>query len=218
MTSIDAQLAREFFELNGFRVHTVWAQHQRSDGAVQMYVERDEISVTSDPELILSVEDLPKLSRALVEVRPWHTERLYSSVIENNPILTQFARPENTLHAREFFNDRSFRTVLITSELPSNLEQRSRTAAAIASSPVDHVIEFATILRHLIGAVNVNSSYTASATLQLLQLLKRYRLIQHQQMEFQFPLDGPPLHVTPKVETATPATEEGDKYEDDEWE
>ena len=218
MTSIDAQLAREFFELNGFRVHTVWAQHQRSDGAVQIYIERSDAVVSAGLDLVISAEDLRAIPRALVEVRPWHTERLYPSVVENNPILTQFAQLDNTHHARDFFNNHPFATVLIISELPNNVDQRARSAAALAASPVDHVLEFATILRHLIATVNVASSYTASATLQLIQLLKRYRLIQNQQLEFPFPLDGPPVPTTPRVETATLPTEEGDKYEDDEWE
>lgn len=217
MTGIDAQIAREFFELNGFRVQTCWAQQQRGDGAVQIYVENSEPRENADAELVLTLDTLPGLERALVEVRPWHTERLYASVIENNPVLTQFAAPERTGHASEFFADRAFRTVLVTSELPPNPEQRARSVEALDRSPVDHVIEFATVLRFLIGAVNVNSAYTASSTLQLLQLLKRYRLIQYQQMEFLFPMDAPVVS-TPHVETAPTPADDRDKYDEDEWE
>lgn len=218
MTSIDAQITREFFELNGFRVHTSWAPHQRSDGAVQIYVELPQAVEETDLDAVLTAESVRGIRRALVEVRPWHTDRLYVSVVENNPVLTQFALPENTAHARDFFDNAPFTTILVTSELPTNPEQRVRSIRAIESTCVDHVLEFPVMLRHLIGAVNVNSAYAASATLQLLQLLKRYRLIQHQQMEFQFPMDGPALLHAPKVETTTLPTEEGDKYEDDEWE
>lgn len=218
MTSIDAQLAREFFELIGFRVHTSWAQHQRSDGAVQLYVENPRATEITVPEFVLAVDHFNGVRRAVVEVRPWHTERLYASVIENSPVLTQFAAHENIVHAADFFGNAPFKTILIVSELPPNIEQRVRSIRALESEPIDHVLEFPTILHHLIGAVNINSSYSSSATLQLIQLLKRYRLIQYQQMEFQFQMDAPPPASPPKVETTTIAADEGDKYEDDEWE
>ncbi len=218
MTPIDAQLTREFFELNGFRVHTCWAQSQRGDAVVQIYADNPSPIDGDTADLVLAAEAVRSLARIHVEVRPWHAERMYVSVIENNPILTHFARPESAEHARQFFEGESFSTVLVASEFPSNPEARARAISMLEASPVDHVLEFPTMLRYLINAVNVNGAYNASATLQLLQLLKRYRLIEHQQMEFLFPMEAPAPAQRSEVETAPASTEEGDKYEEDEWE
>ncbi len=214
MAEIDLQLVREFFELNRFSVMTHWLQ--RHDGGGQLLVENGDVTEAQDLPALLTKQHITQLPRAVIEVRPWHADRLYASLIESNPILTQFAEPENLDMAREFFRDKPFSTVLITSELPSAPDQRSRTLELLSDSPVDHVIEFPLVLKGIIESVTAGGSYASSTTLQLLQLLKRYRFIRNQQMEFHFPMEAPPSSTNPQVDIETPIEDE--KYHEEEWE
>lgn len=218
MNAIDAQLVREFFETSGFRVLTVWPQSQRADGSTQLFVEH---SAPQQPDeevpVRLAPADLANIDKALVEIRPWHTDKLYGSAVESNPILSAFAEDENLLHAREYFRGEDFARILIISELPNNPEQRARTIKCIGETAVDHIIEFTDILRTLLDAVNPNGAYTGSFTLQLLQLLKRYRLVERQQMEFRFPNEPPAIPAPPVVETAANEDDQA-MFEPDEWE
>lgn len=201
MTDVDLQLVREFFELNLFRVTTNWRQHgtagETGDVGLQLYVENTKPASGESLDVVLHPSDLPHLSYAVVEIRAWHTDRFYSSLIESNPGVTQFAEPWALGHARDFFGTDDFKTVLVVSELPRTAEQRVQALQRLRRSGVDHVIEFPNVLQSLASNVVLSGTYTGSPTLQLLQLLKRYRLLRNQQLEFTF--SSEPIFVAPPV-------------------
>ncbi len=191
MTDIDLQLVREFFELNFFQVTTHWRQHDpvdvQVDGGLQLYVENAKPGPEEALDVVLHPSDLPHVHYAVVEIRAWHTDRFYSSLIESNPVVTQFAEPAALGPARDFFGTDDFKTILVVSELPRAAEQRAQAVQRLKRTGIDHLIEFASILQSLTSKVLLNGTYTGSPTLQILQLLKRYRLLRNQQMEFSFP-------------------------------
>lgn len=196
MTEIDLQLVREFFELNRFQVATHWHQHDAvenaSEGGIQIYVEnaRPEPSEELDP--VLHPADLPHIRRAVVEIRAWHTDRFYSSLIDSNPVVAQFAEPWALGPARDYFGTDDFKTIIVISELPRTPEQRIQALQRLKRTGIDHLIEFPTILQSLAEKVQLSGSYSGSPTLQMLQILKRYRFLRNQQMEFVFTPDAPP--------------------------
>ncbi len=200
MNEINLQLVREFFELNLFHVYTPWQQVRlgvgRGEQGLQLYIENSQPAPARELGLVLNGVDIAVLHRAVVEIRAWHSDRIYASVIEANPVLTQFAADGAKQPALDFFGTPEFASVLVLSELPRSGEQRVKALTALESSPIDHIIEFPTILHELLAKVSVHGSYAGSSVLSLLQLLKRYRLVHYQQMELNLPLD-------------LPATEEG---------
>ena len=118
MTDLNLQLTREFFELNYYRVLTPWQRPGGDDGA-QLYVEKN-LTPTDDTPPALPTADSPlERPRAIVEVRPWHSERFYASVVEANPVLHQFARDASYAAASDYFGGQAFRSVLVVSELPT---------------------------------------------------------------------------------------------------
>ncbi len=213
MAEVDLQLVREFFELNQFKVFTHWPQHDSdntTDGGVQLYIERAATVEAGDADSILTPVDLQRIHRAVVEVRPWHTDRFYASLIEANPVLTQFAEPWSLGHAQEFFGSDEFKRILIISELPRGAEQRSQAVLRLAQTSVDHVIEFPAILAELTERVMLSGTYAGSPTLQLLQHLKRYRLLRNQQLEFTFPREAHTTGPGPRVDTTATPDESND--------
>lgn len=208
MDDVNLQLVREFFELNMFRVLTNWQQNplrgRPADTGGQLFVENTAAAPVRELPFLLTPADIPFVQRAMVEVRAWHADRFYPSVIESSPVLHQFVAAEPLALAQEVFADEVFRTILVLSELPATHDQRSRSIELLQRTGIDHVIEFPVILQGLLNNLSVNANYSASSTLQTLRLLKRYRFIRNQQMEFSFSTEPPVAAPTaPRVETGT---------------
>jgi len=190
MSDVDVQLVREFFELNLFHVLTYWQQNDVplpfGDADSRLFVENIRPGPETDVETLLLPLDLPAVQRAVVEVRPWHADRMYPYVIQANPILSQFVQEDALAPAREIFGGQPFRTILVISELPASIELRAKALELLQEAGVNHVIEFPTLLHDLLQKVAAHGSYGASQTLHTLRLLKRYQLVRFQQMEFAF--------------------------------
>ena len=213
MDDVNLQLVREFFELNVFRVLTNWHQDPRTlragEQSGQLFVENASQPAARELPIVLGEGDVAGIERAVVEVRAWHADRFYPSVIEANPILSQFVSEDSLALAHDVFTGLPFTTVLVVSELPVTVEQRNRSVELLRAAGVAHILEFPVILRTLLNKVSINGSYAASSTLQTLRLLKRYKLVRNQQMEFPF-LTEPPEPI-PGAVTDTTVLLEGEK-------
>lgn len=188
------QIVREFFELRMFRVLTHW-QHEalfagQPDPSVLLFVEQGRADGPardgSTPGIHLHPEELDALPCAVVEVRAWHADRVYPSVVEGNAVLGHVATPEVAQVAAGVFGTRDFATVLVISELPASPRPRERALHLLRGLGIDHVLEFPAILQDLLNRLNAHGNYAPSQTLQTLRLLKRYGLVRQQQLEFAF--------------------------------
>jgi len=207
VSDVNLQVVREFFELNLFHVLTNW-QHDAAlarfpDPRIQLFVKNARASAgdAQVDRLLLRPEDLPRIPRAVVEVRAWHADRFYPSVIESSPVLGQFAAEEALAFAAEVFGTREFVTILVISELPASTDNRQRAIQLIEALGIDHVIEFPVILQDVLDRISATGNY-ASPTLQTLRLLKRYGFIRRQQLEFAFPTEAPLASAAPRLDTA----------------
>lgn len=212
MSDVDTQLVREYFELLRYRVVTHW-QHDAhlprvADPGSLLFIEQSETSEDNTSEFILHAEDTPHLERAIVEVRAWHADRFYPSVIENSATLAHAGSDEVRNVAASIFGDRPATNVLVVSELPKTLEQRERTGSLLRERGIEHVLEFQTLLGDLLQRLNPNGQYAPSPTLQALRLVKRYHFLRRQQMEFAFPGGAPPPARPAPVSVVVPEPEE----------
>lgn len=219
MADVNLQLVREFFELNLFRVLTNWqqdsARQRAGEPAPQIFVENAAAAAVghAPAPFVLKGEDVRNIERAVVEVRAWHAERFYPSVIEPNPVLWQFAREENLEFARELFSGRAFTTILVISELPPSPELRTRSISLLEETGIGHVLEFPVILKDVLDKLSESANYASSQTLQTLRLLKRYRFVRHQQMEFPF-LREPVISDSEGAQATLPLFETADLLAD----
>ena len=209
MSDATVQIVREFFELNGFNVMTYW-QHDtvRSHGSehgLQLFVENTGTVADRPLDLVLRLGDIAAIPRALVEVRAWHADRFYASVIESNPVLLEVAGEASRARAREVFGVPDAKSILVISELPASPEPRQRAMHLLKEGGLDHVIEFPTILHDVVDKLNAHVSYAPSHTLQTLRLLKRYDFFRYQQLEFPFSAEGPGPTPSAQIEIAEDA-------------
>lgn len=206
MSDVNVQLVREFFELNGFRVMTYW-QHdtvrpRAPDHGLQLFVENGAPVGPRPSEFVLQVGDVAGVTHALVEVRAWHADRFYASVIQSNPVLFEVASEESLARARDALGSPDLCTILVVSELPMSGEARRRAVALLEDGGISHIIEFPTVLHEILSKISAGVSYAPSHTLQTLRLLKRYGFVRRQQLEFKFPTEPPVPPVGPPVDTA----------------
>jgi hypothetical protein len=200
VSDLNLQIVREYFELNHFLVRTHW-QHEESarypELGSMLFVEH--ISPEPGAAGFLPLpEEVSRIARAVVEVRAWHGDRFYPSVIESSPVLGHVAEAETLALAESVFDSSDFTTILVISELPASNEPRERAIALLRDFGIGHVLEFSTILRETLARISAHGNYAPSQTLQTMRLLKRYGLIRRQQLEFAFPVDPPPP-VAPSV-------------------
>lgn len=198
------QIVREFFELHLFHVLSYW-QHEDlpqrlSDSAALLFVEHLRSEPRRELDFLLRPGDVPDLGRAMVEVRAWHGDRFYPSVIESSSVLAHVTGQEARALADSVFGDAPYATILVISELPQGVRQRERSLQLLRDMGIDHVIEFPTILQEMLSRVSAYGNYAPSQTLQTLRLLKRYNFIRRQQLEFSFPLEAPPTLAPPVVD------------------
>ena len=207
------QFVREFFELNLFRVLTHW-QHEDiprvSDFSSLLFVESGAPPTTGEADFVLRPRELPRIRRAVVEVRAWHADRFYASVIESSPILGHVAFERTRELAQSVLGSPDFATILVISELPSSPNPRARSIDLLRELGIDHVLEFTTVLGDTLHRLSPHGNYAPSQTLQTMRLLKRYSFIVNQQMEFAFPMSDPLGPAVPPVE-ATQASDPGDE-------
>lgn len=188
MSDLSLQLVREYFELCQFQVMTVWRPDEDArDTSPLLLVQQAEPANPGSPPFLLNAEDVPQISRAVIDVRAWHADRFYPSVIENNPVLLTAALPRTQELAMRVFGDQFFRSILVISELPQNAEPRRKSLDLLSRHGLGHVMEFGSILQSLLRRISPSASYAPSSTLQTIRLLKRYGFISNQQLEFDFP-------------------------------
>lgn len=205
MSDINLQLVREFFELNRFSVLTHWRHAddrlRGNEGSSLLFVEKVQGEGTAPAPFLLAGISIHGIHRAVVEVRAWHGDRFYPSVIEASPILAHVASVEVTDLALEVFSTAPFVSILVISELPASPVPRARSLHLLQALGIGHVLEFSILLNTLASQLSSHGNYAPSQTLQTLRLLKRYDLLRRQQLEFAFRPEPPsPDHVV-AVET-----------------
>lgn len=216
MSDINVQLVREFFELHLFHVLTYWQEGsprlpepmpRGGDAPLLLFVENTNHDHAQRPEFLLSSRSIGAIERAVVEVRAWHADRFYASVVEGNAVLGHVASAETRQLAEHVLGTREFSTILVISELPASAEPRDKALTLLRQLGVDHVLEFPALLSAMLEKVHAQGHYAPSATLQTLRLLKRYDLIRRHQLEFLFPFE-------PVAESPLPASADFDDVQE----
>ena len=198
MAAIDEGIVREYFEQNGFfvrqvRKHAVQARRKTSDEEIDLVVFNPAWTrERRKPEFFLFATELPCLHRAIVAVKPWHTDVFTPGMLKSSPEIFKFLEAAVQKEALRFFpqedgegGDRpeEFSKILVLPALPTQEPFRSQSVELLKARGVDGIISFRAILLDLIEKVEVNRSYRKSDTLEVLRILKNYDLLRDPQMD-----------------------------------
>ncbi len=205
MAAIDEGIVREYFEQNGFfvrqiRKHAVQARRKTSDEEIDLVVLNPTWNREGrKPDFFLFATELPYLHRAVVAVKPWHTDVFTPGMLKSSPEIFKFLEAAVQKQASRLFpadegaggtegggTERAtdeFAKILVLPALPTQEPFRSQSVDLLKSRGVDGIISFRTILLDLVARVEVNRSYRKSDTLEVLRILKNYDLLRDPQLD-----------------------------------
>lgn len=213
MSDVNIQIVREYFEIAGFHVAAPWQQGtvaaRGNDPLPLLFAENPRPEPGEIATSPLSPAEIPRLARAVIEVRAWHHDRFYPSALEANVNLGQMHGDEVRLAAEAILGPAPYQTLFVLSELPKASAPRARALGLLQERGVQHVLEFSALLRDLIDRLDPHVNYAPSVSLQTLRLAKRYHLLRRQQLEFDFPGPLPPANEV-DVSFASPELSEED--------
>ena len=197
MSAIDEGLVREYFEQNGFfvrqvRKYQVQARKKTSDEEIDLLVYNPAWQRgRRPPDFFLFATELPYIQRALVAVKPWHTDVFTPAVLRSAPEkLFGFLEEKVLKHVTRLFAPDPAETgggnvtkILVLPALPTAEPFRSQSVALLKERGVDAIISFRAMLLDLIEKVETNRSYKKSDALQMIRILKNYDLLSDPQLD-----------------------------------
>lgn len=198
MAAIDEGIVREYFEQNGFfvrqvRKHAVQARRKTSDEEIDLVVLNPSWNREArKPEFFLFATELPYLHRAIIAVKPWHTDVFTPGMLKSSPEIFKFLEAAVQKEAVHLFppdegpnaeRPEAFSKILVLPALPTQEPFRSQSIELLKARGVDGILSFRAILLDLVEKVEVNRSYRKSDTLEVLRILKNYDLLRDPQMD-----------------------------------
>jgi hypothetical protein len=195
MSAIDEEIVREYFEQNGFfvrqvRKYQVQSRKKTDDEEIDLLIVNPAWRKgAGKPDFFLFGTELPKVHRAVVSVKAWHTDRFTPNTLKSNPEIFRFVQEEVIKEVERYFPSeegeeaKDLLKILVLPGLPSADPFKSESARMLQEKGVDAILSFRSLLIDLIEKVEVNKSYRKSDTLQVLRLLKNYDLLKDPQLD-----------------------------------
>lgn len=198
MAAIDEGIVREYLEQNGFlvrqmRKYQVQARRKTSDEEIDLLVYNPSWKGGArKPDFFLFSNELPFIHRAVVSVKPWHTDVFSPGMLKSSQEIFRFLEEKVLKKAQTIFPSdagEDLTKILVLPGLPTAEPFRSQSVEVLKEKGVDGIISFRSMLLDLIDKVEVNRSYGKSDTLQVIRILKNYDLLNNGQLDM-FPERG----------------------------
>ena len=183
MSAIDENIVREYFEQNGFFVRQArkyLMQSRRKTGGEEidlMVYNPGWTPGARPPDFFLFASELPFLHRAVVAVKPWHTDVFSPGMLKSSPEIFRFLEDHVLREATRLFArdgpggaPAELTTVLVLPGLPTAEPFRSQSIALLKERGVDAIISFRAMLLDLLDKVEINRNYGKSDALQMIRL------------------------------------------------
>ena len=196
MSAIDEGIVREYFEQNGFfvrqvRKYQVQARKKTSDEEIDLLVYNPSWQRGGRrPDFFLFATELAFIERAIVAVKPWHTDVFTPAMLKSSPDIFNFLEENVLRQASRLFppesvpaDGREVTKVLVLPALPTTEPFRSQSVELLKAKGVDGIISFRSMLLDLIEKVETNRSYGKSDSLQIIRILKNYDLFKDTQLD-----------------------------------
>jgi hypothetical protein len=189
MSAVSEWIVREYFESLGFlvrqpRKYQISARRKQVEEEIDLLVVNPAVVEQKVPEASLwGANDLKHVSRAIVSVRGWHTDRFSPAVIELYPQIFRFIDSAAMKNTVRDLGAGPVAKILCLPELPASAPLRDKALSLLKEKGIDGVLMFRTMLLDLAERVDVNKNYEKSDLLQILRILKNYDLLKGAQMD-----------------------------------
>lgn len=189
MASTNDEIVRTYFEGLGFLVlqpnkHTVSARRKRAREEIDFLIAKPEAEETKLPPCGLwSSSELARVQKAIVSVRGWHSERFTPSLLNSSEEIFRFTNEPVLAQARRQLGGGKIARILCLSALPAEYETRERSIAMLGEGGIEGIVQFPDMLLELSCRLTTKQNYGKSDVLQILRILKTYRLIRDPQLD-----------------------------------
>lgn len=196
MSAIDEGIVREYFEQSGFlvrqvRKYQVTARRKSGDEEIDLVVYNPAWQRGArKPEFLLFSSELPFIQRAVVSVKPWHTNVFSPGMLKSSPEIFRFLEETVVKEATRLFpaavpgdGGGDLIKILVLPSLPTAEPFRSQSVELLKARGVDAIISFRAMLLDLLEKIEINQNYTKSDTLQVMRILKNYDLLKDAQLD-----------------------------------
>ena len=195
MSAIDEGIVREYFEQNGFfvrqvRKYQVQARKKTSDEEIDLLVYNPSWQrANRRPDFFLFATELPFIQRAIVAIKPWHTDVFTPAMLKGSPEIFGFLEQNVLKQAARLFPPDSAELggdvakILVLPALPTAEPFRSQSVELLKERGVDGIISFRSMLLDLIEKIDAHRNYGKSDTLQVIRVLKKYDLLKDAQLD-----------------------------------
>jgi hypothetical protein len=192
MTTVNGQLVRDYLESLGFltrqpRKYQVIARGKNPDEEADWLAWNPGWKPGTDRPApgIWGARELGRVKALSVAVKGWHTDRFTPAMVSGTPELWRFAGGEAMGAASAALGAEKPAPVLFLADLPPGREERAAAVEALTSRGVEGIVPFRTMLFDLLDWVDTKRNYVKSDALQMLRILKAYRMTRPRQMEFE---------------------------------
>jgi hypothetical protein len=190
MASVNEQIVREFFESLGFlvnqpRKYQVMARAKQAEEEVDFVVLNP--NATPDAALppldVWTAADLRQVSRAVVGVRGWHSERFSPAKLTVEKELFRLADSVVMQKAHRQLGAGPVAKILCLPDLPASGPMRHKSLDMLREGGIDGILLFRPMLLDLVRCVDAQKNYERSDLLQVLRILKAHDLLKDAQLD-----------------------------------
>jgi hypothetical protein len=189
MASVNDLIVREFFESLGFlvnqpRKYQVMARAKQAEEEVDFLVFNPQGGAGELPafDVWLALE-LRQISRAIVGVRGWHSERFSPAKLDLEKDLFRLADSVVMQKAHRQLGAGPVAKILCLPDLPPPGPMRTKSLAMLKAGGIDGIVLFRPMLLELIRSVDAQKNYERSELLQVLRILKAHDLLKDAQLD-----------------------------------
>lgn len=188
MNSVSEEIVREYLELSEFSVKKqrkfLLKGSRREEFDEVDFIASNLCQIGETPKkILLGKKEIRGLERAVIAVRPWHSETFSLSRLKSSPEIFNLALLNDKKISDKFFRGQTFHRILVIPSLPQESSVKEKVLKTIHEKGLDYTIEFKTILEELVDHVEINRNYSESPILEEMRILKRYDLFKDYQME-----------------------------------
>ncbi|MCX6996193.1 MAG: hypothetical protein NTV49_03695 [Kiritimatiellaeota bacterium] len=189
MASVSEIIVREYFESLGFlvnqpRKYQVMSRAKQAEEEVDLVVFNPQVVAAELPPLaVWGAPEMRQVSRAVVGIRGWHSERFSPATLEVEKALFRLADQVVIQKAHRQLGAGPVAKILCLPDLPASGALRRKSLDMLKAGGIDGVLLFRPMLLELIRHVDAQKNYERSDLLQTLRILKAHDLFKSAQLD-----------------------------------
>ena len=162
MADVNLEIVSLFFSLHGFFVKT----------GEYTYIKKLKTGRIETDDFVYSGRGLEAVQNAAVNIKPWHSQMFFPSLIKNSyDDIFKFLDSRELKKSEKILGHPGFKKFLVISRLPHAKATREKSIELLKESGVDMIFQFPDIIDFLVKNLKMTKNYPDNEISQLLRIL-----------------------------------------------